>query len=166
MKSKWDLIKFAELVATRISASQIAGIMGNGMTRSGAAGLAYRMKLSLGGGKKAAQHRERRQYRGWGMPAPPHIICDGQPQAHRPRVHLTTQCKLEQLTEATCKWPLWDSFERDEHYYCGANTEGSPPYCPWHAVKAYDRDYVPVARREPARSLITVTTSAKGNSIM
>jgi GcrA cell cycle regulator len=43
---------------------------------------------------------------------------------------------LVQLTDATCRWPLWGA-DSDERLYCGAQTgDGCGPYCLEHHQRA------------------------------
>lgn len=46
-------------------------------------------------------------------------------------------CTLMELTEKTCRWPLWDDVVSDQ--YCGAKPVVGSSYCPVHSKKAWRR---------------------------
>jgi GcrA cell cycle regulator len=45
--------------------------------------------------------------------------------------------RLDQLTDATCKWPVGDPQEKDSFYFCGGRSLDGLPYCAGHCRVAY-----------------------------
>lgn len=49
---------------------------------------------------------------------------------------LAQRCTLMDLTEMTCRFPLWDGDDTD-FFFCGGKTWGDRPYCGHHCRVAY-----------------------------
>lgn len=45
---------------------------------------------------------------------------------------------IEQLKAGTCRWPVGEKTGAAQKF-CGATTAGSKPYCPGHALRAYQK---------------------------
>jgi hypothetical protein len=60
------------------------------------------------------------------------------PSDHRRQNQKKHLFNLTDLTNHTCRWPLWDS-DTEPRFYCGlaANLEESRPYCTKHAKIAF-----------------------------
>jgi GcrA cell cycle regulator len=139
------------------SASQIASLLGNGLTRNAIIGKVHR--LGLAGRAKtpgSAAPRPRRL-----APPPPHRpaprLTGGAPRMTRgatalaiaPQalaeveepefesvvVPMSLRVTILELKEAMCRWPLGDPAS-SEFRYCGSPT-ASGPYCAYHAKLAY-----------------------------
>src|SRR5580698_4521077 len=140
------------------SASQIAGLLGNGVTRNAVIGKVHR--LGLAGRAKtpsASVPRPRRL-----APPPMHRVAGPRLNAPVPRIMRgatafalapETLSELEQpefesvvlpmslrvtiveLKESMCRWPLGDP-ATSEFRYCGSPT-ASGPYCTYHGGLAY-----------------------------
>jgi len=141
------------------SASQIAGLLGNGVTRNAVIGKVHR--LGLAGRAKTpstAASRPRRI-----APPPAQRVVAGPRASHAPRMtrgatalayapqtlsELETQEEFEsvvvpmslrvtiiELKESMCRWPLGDP-ATSEFRYCGSPT-ASGPYCGYHGGLAY-----------------------------
>jgi GcrA cell cycle regulator len=141
------------------SASQIAGLLGNGVTRNAVIGKVHR--LGLAGRAKtpgaAALRPPRRS-------APPHMPRVAGPRlSHAPRmtrgatalafaphalpeleqqqefesvvVPMSLRVTIIELKESMCRWPLGDP-ATSEFRYCGSPT-ASGPYCAYHGGLAY-----------------------------
>jgi GcrA cell cycle regulator len=105
-----------------LSASQIAGELGEGVTRNAVIGKAHRMGLSSrpspvkGEAGTAAAPQVKR------APAPP----------KKEQVKVT----LLDLTERMCKWPIGHPGEPD-FQFCGKPSLPTFPYCADHCAQAY-----------------------------
>jgi GcrA cell cycle regulator len=140
------------------SASQIAGLLGNGVTRNAVIGKVHR--LGLAGRAKtpsAAIPRPRRV-----APPPAHRFAGPRLGAHAPRitrgatalalapealteleqpefesvvVPMSLRVTIVELKESMCRWPLGDP-ATSEFRYCGSPT-ASGPYCAYHGGLAY-----------------------------
>ena len=140
------------------SASQIAGLLGNGVTRNAVIGKVHR--LGLAGRAKtpsASVPRPRRH-----APPPVHRVSGPRLSSHGPRIMRgatafalapETLADLEQpefesvvlpmslrvtivdLKESMCRWPLGDP-ATSEFRYCGSPT-ATGPYCTYHGGLAY-----------------------------
>ncbi|WP_412058970.1 GcrA family cell cycle regulator [Bartonella sp. DGB2] len=60
---------------------------------------------------------------------------------------VSRRLNLLQLTEHTCKWPVGDPLSPD-FAFCGAQSDESSPYCPYHAKVAFQ----PVSERRRIRA--------------
>jgi len=142
------------------SASQIAGLLGNGVTRNAVIGKVHRLGLAGRGRKRRA--RPPRVPAGWRR-RPYSGVVAGPRLSHAPRMtrgatalayapqtlsELETQEEFEsvvvpmslrvtiiELKESMCRWPLGDP-ATSEFRYCGSPT-ASGPYCGYHGGLAY-----------------------------
>jgi GcrA cell cycle regulator len=143
------------------SASQIAGLLGNGVTRNAVIGKVHR--LGLAGRAKTPSTVASRPRRMAAPPppahrsagprltsAPPRIMRGATALAYAPQTlsELETQEEFEsvvvpmslrvtiiELKESMCRWPLGDP-ANSEFRYCGSPT-ASGPYCGYHGGLAY-----------------------------
>ena len=139
------------------SASQIAGLLGNGVTRNAVIGKVHR--LGLAGRAKApgaAASRPRRpapppahRLVGARLSSAPRIVRGATALAIAPEalseviepefesvvVPMSLKVTIVELKEAMCRWPLGDPAS-SEFRYCGSPT-ASRPYCAYHASLAY-----------------------------
>lgn len=88
--------------------------------------------LAIDHGTSAANVRPylRRAREQLGLPVAPTVLRDPPP---RPAPPPGPGVLLKDARDGLCRWPLWADDERPEpgdHLYCGAPTEGRPPYCP------------------------------------
>ncbi len=147
-----------------LSASQIAGRLGSGVTRNAVIGKVHRLNLSGRAQQpRAAQPRAPRKQRepslaGGGRPngmpsmptagahaLKPMMRADVQPrQASLPEpqpVRLVDLAKggrvtILHLSDKTCKWPIGDP-GTEEFCFCGHGPRDGSPYCEYHARLAY-----------------------------
>jgi GcrA cell cycle regulator len=140
------------------SASQIASLLGNGVTRNAVIGKVHR--LGLAGRAKtpsAIVPRHRRL-----APPPVHRVAGPRLNAHAARitrgatalalapealseleqpefesvvVPMSLRVTIVELKESMCRWPLGDP-STSEFRYCGSPT-ASGPYCAYHGGLAY-----------------------------
>jgi GcrA cell cycle regulator len=140
------------------SASQIAGLLGNGVTRNAVIGKVHR--LGLAGRAKAPSAtipRPRRM-----APPPAHRVTPPRLGSSAPRmmrgatalalapealseleepefesvvVPMSLRVTIVELKESMCRWPLGDPATA-EFRYCGSPT-ASGPYCAYHGRLAY-----------------------------
>jgi GcrA cell cycle regulator len=140
------------------SASQIAGLLGNGLTRNAIIGKVHR--LGLAGRAKtqgSAVVRPRRM-----APPPTHRVAAARLSSPAPRimrgatalaiapeeleeieqpefesvvVPMSLRVTIIELRESMCRWPLGDPATA-EFRYCGSPT-ASGPYCAYHGGLAY-----------------------------
>ena len=141
------------------SASQIAGLLGNGVTRNAVIGKVHR--LGLAGRAKTPSTAASRPSPS--APPPVQRVVAGPRLSHAPRMtrgatalayapqtlsELETQEEFEsvvvpmslrvtiiELKELMCRWPLGDP-ATSEFRYCGSPT-ASGPYCGYHGGLAY-----------------------------
>ena len=140
------------------SASQIAGLLGNGMTRNAVIGKVHR--LGLAGRAKTPSSGAARPRRA--APPPAHRVAGLRPGSAAPRivrgatalaiapqalaevdepefesvvVPMSLRVTIVELKESMCRWPLGDPAD-SEFRYCGSPT-ASGPYCAYHAGLAY-----------------------------
>ncbi len=148
-----------------LSASQIAGQLGGGVTRNAVIGKVHRLSLS-GRAKPAASTaaRPRRQRTATAAaPRPQRTMVVGATAlklepAIEPRRMLAEQevllapvsrhATILQLSDQTCKWPIGDPAAADFHF-CGNTPRSGAPYCAFHARIAYQ----PVNDRRRERRL-------------
>ena len=139
------------------SASQIAGLLGNGMTRNAVIGKVHR--LGLAGRAKAPSSGAARPR---APPPPAHRVAGPRLNSAAPRivrgatalaiapqalaevdepefesvvVPMSLRVTIVELKESMCRWPLGDPAD-SEFRYCGSPT-ASGPYCAYHAGLAY-----------------------------
>jgi GcrA cell cycle regulator len=145
-----------------LSASQIAGVLGEGVTRNAVIGKVTRLNLS-GRAKPAIvrapstpnrpkvavndDHRVRSTIlrRNDAPPKPPKsrtsiIWGTGDTTIKAPtfvdKAEPVGRLTLLQLTEHTCKWPIGDPLEAG-FSFCGEHSEEGKPYCATHSRRAY-----------------------------
>ena len=147
-----------------LSASQIAGRLGNGVTRNAVIGKVHRLNLS---GRvqqqRAAQPRQPRKQRepslapragGGGMPSMPTAGTTALKPMMRAETHIRPAAIPEpqplrlvdlpkdgrvtilHLSDKTCKWPIGDPGS-EEFCFCGHGPREGSPYCEYHARLAY-----------------------------
>ena len=140
------------------SASQIAGLLGNGLTRNAIIGKVHR--LGLAGRAKTPNsavsrprrlappppHRNAPRLTGGASPrmmrgatalaiAPQALAEVEEPEFESVVVPMSLRVTILELKEAMCRWPLGDPAS-SEFRYCGSPT-GSGPYCAYHGGLAY-----------------------------
>ena len=139
------------------SASQIAGLLGNGVSRNAVIGKVHR--LGLAGRAKSpglassrprtstpAAHRaaaprmatvQPRITRGaTALAIAPESLTDAEPEAFESVVvPMSLRVTIVELKEAMCRWPLGDP-ATSEFRYCGSPA-ASGPYCGYHGSLAY-----------------------------
>jgi GcrA cell cycle regulator len=134
------------------SASQIAGELGDGVTRNAVIGKVHRLGLS-GRVKTSAPAAPRVRQRPAGpRPAPRSggafrgntalaLARDTQIEAEPEFredvvIPMSLRVTIVELREAMCRWPLGDPTS-SEFRYCGIQTQGDGPYCVHHGRMAY-----------------------------
>jgi GcrA cell cycle regulator len=142
------------------SASQIAGLLGHGLTRNAVIGKVHR--LGLAGRAKspspaatasrspAPQQAARPVAQVRAAPAPaarivrgatalaiqPQALAEAQPEEIESVVlPMSVRVTIVELRESMCRWPLGDPTST-EFRYCGSPTHAGP-YCPYHGGLAY-----------------------------
>ncbi|WP_290541517.1 GcrA family cell cycle regulator [Aestuariivirga sp.] len=146
-----------------LSASQIAGRLGNGVTRNAVIGKVHRLNLS---GRVQQQRvtapREPRKQRepslppraGSSMPSMPTAGSAALKPTMRAETHIRPAAIPEpqplrlvdlpkdgrvtilHLSDKTCKWPIGDPGS-EEFCFCGHGPREGSPYCEYHARLAY-----------------------------
>jgi GcrA cell cycle regulator len=146
-----------------LSASQIAGRLGNGVTRNAVIGKVHRLNLS---GRvqqqRVAQPRQPRKQRepslapraGGSMPSMPTAGSSALKPMMRAETHIRPAAIPEpqplrlvdlpkdgrvtilHLSDKTCKWPIGDPGS-EEFCFCGHGPREGSPYCEYHARLAY-----------------------------
>jgi len=146
-----------------LSASQIAGRLGNGVTRNAVIGKVHRLNLS---GRvqqqRVAQPRAPRKQRepslapraGGSMPSMPTAGSSALKPMMRAETHVRPAAIPEpqplrlvdlpkdgrvtilHLSDKTCKWPIGDPGS-EEFCFCGHGPREGSPYCEYHARLAY-----------------------------
>jgi GcrA cell cycle regulator len=135
------------------SASQIAAMLGGGVTRNAVIGKFHR--LGLTGRKKSRAPAAPRNRQRYSQPRNPRIM--GRPSdwvfrgsaavalAFEPAIEpdiavviapLALRVTLAELSEAMCRWPLGDP-TTSEFRYCGLGANHEAPYCAHHMGLAY-----------------------------
>jgi GcrA cell cycle regulator len=153
-----------KLWADGLSASQIAGKLGMGVTRNAVIGKVHR--LNLAGrvntpraqtprtARKPSADGQRSAPRGPSQPSMPTagataLKSYAQPQAN-PRLAPLPEPKplrlidtskdgritILHLSDKTCKWPIGDP-QHDDFCFCGHGPRDGSPYCEYHARMAY-----------------------------
>ena len=137
-----------------LSASQIAGELGNGITRNAVIGKVHRLGLS-GRVKTASSSPSRplvQQPRAPRNPAPRRPATNGvqgntalafnfrpapvQKPIEDVIVPMCEPVTIMELREGLCRWPLGDP-TTPEFRYCGGKAEIGVTYCPYHSRMAY-----------------------------
>jgi GcrA cell cycle regulator len=126
-----------------LSASQIARVMGGGVSRNAVIGRVHRMGLA----GRATPRRERppaktkepRAMRPDTLPDP----ADG--PALEPIIEDGGAVTTMKLTDRHCRWPIGDPLDADFHY-CGHPPASQSPYCAAHTRKAFQHT-TPAQRR-------------------
>jgi GcrA cell cycle regulator len=145
-----------------LSASQIAGELGEGVTRNAVIGKVHRLKLSGRAKPTSSAPRARKPRTGVGgqrrvvgsaigkrrMINAPMIGAtalqispeDEQDYIAERAVELyippEERVSLLALTERTCKWPIGDPMS-EGFFFCGRDSEEDRPYCEFHSRRAY-----------------------------
>ncbi len=112
--------KLEKLWAKGLSASQIAGQIGDGVTRNAVIGKAHRLGLKSRPSPVKSDPKKPKK------PAPKPIAA----AVSEDRVSLL------QLNERICKWPIGHPGDDDFHF-CGRPSEAGHPYCGAHCEMAY-----------------------------
>ena len=142
------------------SASQIAALLGHGLTRNAVIGKVHR--LGLAGRAKSPSPSAPRPRQPSSAPAhrvsaprasmlgaaprivrgatalalAPETLMEAQPQVHESVVlPMSLRVTIVDLKEAMCRWPLGDPTS-PEFRYCGAQSSNGP-YCAHHGALAY-----------------------------
>ena len=118
-----------------LSASQIARVLGQGITRNAVIGKVHRLGLA---GRAAPTRVDRPR-----LPSAPrvHHMRVREPE---PPVIEEEPLKLDDgtfvgvlaINDRMCRWPIGDP-SGDEFHFCGRKPKSGSPYCEAHARKAY-----------------------------
>ncbi len=117
-----------------LSASQIAGELGEGVTRNAVIGKAHRLGLKSRPSPVKTDPKKLRK-----APVKPAVQTAS---SHR--------VSLLQLTERICKWPIGHPGEEDFHF-CGTASVSGHPYCAEHCEMAYQAQAPRKDRARPKR---------------
>jgi GcrA cell cycle regulator len=157
------------------SASQIASLLGHGLTRNAIIGKVHRLGLagrarapnpasvhprptpSHHGVRHAAPRHavaEQRIVRGaTALAVAPQTFADAEPETFQSVVvPMSLRVTIVELSEAMCKWPLGDPTS-PEFRYCGSPST-SGPYCAHHGGLAYQPTQDRRRERERERRLV------------
>lgn len=137
-----------------LSASQIAGELGHGITRNAVIGKVHRLGLS-GRAKAPSSSAPRAARKTTRAPSHPMTMVRGnlalKPKAapapmpivaYRPEpvaevvVPMSERVTIMELRESMCRWPLGDP-STPEFRFCGAPSPIGTPYCGFHGKVAY-----------------------------
>lgn len=137
-----------------LSASQIAGQLGSGVTRNAVIGKVHRLGLSgrvktpstakpRSRSTQPRQPRTPRRSGGGGVHGNNALAYQSRPYAQpamRPLeeivVPMSNPITIMELKETTCRFPLGDPSTPDFRY-CGGKSDAGIPYCPFHTRIAY-----------------------------
>lgn len=146
-----DLLK--KLWAEGLSASQIAGRLGHGVTRNAVIGKVHRLGLS---GRVTPQRTARPRVRKTREPSHPgrsqsmptagatalkpqmrpEPMARPEPQPILAPVPAGERVNILMLSDKTCRWPIGDPSHED-FGFCGHSPKEGVPYCEYHARMAY-----------------------------
>jgi GcrA cell cycle regulator len=140
------------------SASQIASLLGQGLTRNAVIGKVHRLGLAgrarspgllsprprasspqpvahrAAAPRMASAHRITRG--ATALAIAPEALANAEPKAFESVVvPMSLRVTIIELKEAMCRWPLGDPAS-SEFRYCGSHA-ASGPYCPYHGSLAY-----------------------------
>ena len=141
-----------------LSASQIAGVLGEGVTRNAVIGKVHRLGLSgrattsrmkshRARPRMASKRMAKARFSATGNPAF-RALYQEQQEPYMPAVEeivipLAERKTIPTLVECSCRWPIGDPQMSDFHF-CGKNKVPGLPYCEFHARRAFQP---PQARR-------------------
>lgn len=127
-----------------LSASQIARVLGDGITRNAVIGKVHRLGLA---GRAAPARIDRPR-----LPSAPRVHF----RVREPELPVVEEepLKLDDgsfvgvlaINDRMCRWPIGDP-SGDEFHFCGRNPKSGSPYCEAHARKAYQPQQVRDRRR-------------------
>lgn len=103
-----------------LSASQIAGELGEGVTRNAVIGKAHRLGLKSRPSPVKAEAAKPRE-----KAAPKKVVEES-----------SDKIGLLDLTESTCKWPIGHP-DIEGFHFCGKESNPGLPYCNDHCLMAY-----------------------------
>jgi GcrA cell cycle regulator len=134
------------------TASQIASLLGAGITRNAVIGKVHRLGLCSGDniGLRAATIKSSAVTLERGVRRAPRTIPEAAPalvssgdcgdgavaRAVKRTASISPSVAIADLTDETCRWPIDDPDSR-ELRYCGALAIGAKPYCADHSKLAY-----------------------------
>ncbi|GEQ98722.1 global cell cycle regulator GcrA-like protein [Iodidimonas gelatinilytica] len=113
-----------------LSASQIAGEIGDGVTRNAVIGKAHRLGLKS---RPSPVKTDSKNKKASGKAA---------------KKDKNAKVTLLDLTERMCKWPIGHPGDDDFHF-CGKNSVAGMPYCEAHCREAYQAQQPRKDRRPP-----------------
>jgi len=144
--SKWTsraLATLAHMAREGSNSTQIAEVLGNGLTRNAVLGKIHRLR---GKGTSLPTSAATPALKPKPKPKPkPKLFA---PVALTPRPATLTPydtidpktpglLRMMDLQAHSCRWPL-NSALQGEYYFCGGLREGARPYCPTHVALAYN----------------------------
>ncbi len=137
------------------SASQIASVLANGVTRNAVIGKVHRLGLSgrvKAPSQTSARARTTKVHNHRPMASRSHVprTNGANALAYSPRteirpmmrpveevvIPMSERVTIMELKEAMCRWPLGDP-STPEFRYCGGKSPVGVPYCPYHSRVAY-----------------------------
>jgi len=131
------------------TASQIAGVLGAGITRNAVIGKVHRLGLSSGAniGLRAATIKSSASGGVRDAEDAPKTVPEAAPvkarvadrivaSAPKTTSPVSSYITIAGLTDEKCRWPV-DDPDSTEFLYCGAAALGNAPYCPQHCKLAY-----------------------------
>jgi GcrA cell cycle regulator len=127
-----------------LSASQIARVLGEGITRNAVIGKVHRLGLA---GRATPSRVERPR-----LPSPPRLHIRARepepPVVEEDPIQLEDGSYVGVLTinDRMCRWPIGDP-SAEEFHFCGRRPKTGSPYCEAHARKAYQPHQVRDRRR-------------------
>lgn len=150
-----------------LSASQIAGILGGGVTRNAVIGKVHRLGLSGRGktGQPAAARppkprltaspepapdgvgRDAPSEAESAAPEPPRVVGTAVARSDEPNIPVSERVSILELRDSMCRWPLGDPASAD-FGFCGRRAASALPYCDAHCRIAYQ----PAAERKRLRA--------------
>lgn len=131
------------------SCSEIAGVLGGGLTRNAVIGKVHRLGLSGRPRTPSSPAKRRvRKPRGerrmvqrianHGTRFDVTEVMEGEPLPEETGldIPLAQRCTLLDLDSNKCKWPIGDP-ATPEFFFCGGKAAGEGPYCGYHSRVAY-----------------------------